>query len=244
MKGGSHLRYKHRRLNAVLETAPMSGRMRIALDCMGGDFGASAVLAGAELSLKHLSNVEFLAFGDLATIEPLMTRRPKLHRLTQIVHSEVAIRMDQKPAEALRYGRSKSSMALAIDSIKKDQADFAISAGNSGALMALAKIKLRTIGDIARPALAAFWPSLKGETVVIDLGASIGADAEHLFNLAIMGGAMARTVLKIDRPTVGICLCDPLGASRCEDYRGEEAHCGDCSSSTSGHPFSRACQCG
>lgn len=184
----------------------MSGRMRIALDCMGGDLGASVVLAGAELSLRDLSNVEFLAFGDLATIEPLMTGRPKLHRLTRIVHSEVVIRMDQKPAEALRHGRSKSSMALAIDSIKKDQADFAISAGNTGALMALAKIKLRTVGDIARPALAAFWPSLKGETVVVDLGASIGTDAEHLFNLAIMGGAMARTVLKVDRPTVGM-LC-------------------------------------
>jgi glycerol-3-phosphate acyltransferase PlsX len=114
--------------------------------------------------------------------------------------------MDQKPVEALRIGRSKSSMALAIDAVKREEADFAISAGNTGALMALAKVKLRTIGNIARPALAGLWPSLKGETVVLDLGASIGADAEHLFNLAIMGGAMARASLGIDRPTVGL-LC-------------------------------------
>ncbi|MEH2554096.1 glycerol-3-phosphate acyltransferase PlsX [Bradyrhizobium algeriense] len=182
----------------------MPEKIRIALDCMGGDFGAPVALAGAELSLKRLSNVEFLAFGDLATVEPLITTRPQLHRLTRIVHSEVVIRMDQKPAEALRHGRSKSSMALAIDAIKRKEADFAISAGNTGALMALAKIKLRTTDGIARPALAALWPSLKGETVVLDLGASIGADAEHLFNLAVMGGAMARTALKIDRPTVGM----------------------------------------
>ena len=109
--------------------------------------------------------------------------------------------MDQKPAEALRLGRSKSSMALAIDAVKTENADFAISAGNTGALMALAKIKLRTMGNIARPALAGLWPSLKGETIVLDLGASIGTSAEHLFNLAVMGGAMGRTLLEIDKPS-------------------------------------------
>ncbi len=98
----------------------MSEKIRIALDCMGGDLGASVVLAGAELSLTQLSNVEFLAFGDLATLGPLIVKRPTLHRRTQIVHSEIAIRMDQKPAEALRLGRSKSSMALAIDAIKTE----------------------------------------------------------------------------------------------------------------------------
>jgi glycerol-3-phosphate acyltransferase PlsX len=182
----------------------MSEKIRIALDCMGGDFGASVVLAGAELSLTQLSNVEFFAFGDLATLEPLIVKRPTLHRRTRIVHSEIAIRMDQKPAEALRLGRSKSSMALAIDAVKTENADFAISAGNTGALMALAKIKLRTMGNIARPALAGLWPSLKGETIVLDLGASIGTSAEHLFNLAVMGGAIGRTLLEIDKPTVGL----------------------------------------
>ena len=188
----------------------MPERLRIALDCMGGDFGASVVLAGAELSLKRVPNLEFCAFGDRTTLEPLIMRRPKLRRLTKVVHSEIEIRMDQKPAEALRIGRSKSSMALAIDAVRRHEAHFAVSAGNTGALMALAKIKLRTIGNIARPALAGLWPSSKGETVVLDLGASIGADAEHLFNLATMGGAMARALLGIDRPTVGL-LCSNLG---------------------------------
>jgi phosphate acyltransferase len=182
----------------------LAERVRVALDCMGGDFGASVVLAGAELSLKRAPNLEFTAFGDRAILDALVVRRSKLRQRTRIVHSEIEIRMDQKPAEALRVGRSRSSMALAIDAVKKGEADFAISAGNSGALLALAKIKLRTVGNIKRPALAGLWPSLKGETVVLDLGASIGADAEHLFNLAMMGGALARAALGIERPTVGL----------------------------------------
>jgi glycerol-3-phosphate acyltransferase PlsX len=112
--------------------------------------------------------------------------------------------MDDKPSQALRNGRWKSSMWLAIDAVKKGEADVAISAGNTGALMAMAKFNLKTMPGIDRPAIAALWPTLRGESIVLDLGASIGATAEHLVDLAVMGSAMARVLFDIDRPTVGL----------------------------------------
>jgi glycerol-3-phosphate acyltransferase PlsX len=112
--------------------------------------------------------------------------------------------MDDKPSQALRYGRWKSSMWRAIDAVKKGEADVAVSAGNTGALMAMAKFHLKTMSGIDRPAIAALWPTLRGESVVLDLGASIGADAKHLIDMALMGSAMARVLFSIDKPTVGL----------------------------------------
>jgi glycerol-3-phosphate acyltransferase PlsX len=112
--------------------------------------------------------------------------------------------MDDKPSQALRRGRWKSSMWLAIDAVKRGDADVAVSAGNTGALMAMAKFHLRTMAGIERPAIAALWPTVKGESVVLDVGASIGADAQHLVDLAVMGSAMARVLFDLDRPTVGL----------------------------------------
>src|SRR5689334_5466563 len=112
--------------------------------------------------------------------------------------------MDEKPSQALRNGRWKSSMWLTIDAVKKGEADAAVSAGNTGALMAMAKFNLRTMPGIERPAIAAIWPTLKGQCIVLDLGASIGADSEHLLDMAVMGSAMARVLFDIDRPTVGL----------------------------------------
>src|SRR5688500_14048676 len=112
--------------------------------------------------------------------------------------------MDAKPSQALRQGRWKSSMWLAIDAVKKGEADAAVSAGNTGALMAMSKFNLRTMPGIERPAIAALWPTLKGDSVVLDVGASIGADADHLVDLAVMGSAMARVLFDLERPTVGL----------------------------------------
>src|SRR5207253_5941695 len=134
---------------------------------------------------------EFLLFGDRAVVEPLLDVHPPLKAAARLVHTEVAVKMDAKPSQALRQGRWKSSMWLAIDAVKKGEADVAVSAGNTGALMAMAKIDLRTMAGINRPAIAALWPTLRGESVVLDLGASIGGDAEHLVELAAMGSAMA-----------------------------------------------------
>jgi phosphate acyltransferase len=124
--------------------------------------------------------------------------------LVRVVHTDVAIKMEDKPSQALRKGRWKSSMWLAIDAVKKGEADVAVSAGNTGALMAMAKFELKTMAEIERPAIAAIWPTLKGESIVLDLGASIGADAAHLVNLAAMGSAMAEVVFGIKQPSVGL----------------------------------------
>jgi phosphate acyltransferase len=182
----------------------MSDKVRIALDAMGGDHGPAVILAGADLALSRYPQTEFLLFGDSALIAPLLDARPALKSASKLIHTDVAVRMDDKPSQALRYGRWKSSMWLAIDAVKKGEADAAVSGGNTGALMAMSRFNLKMLPGIDRPAIAALWPTLRGESVVLDLGASIGAEAEHLVDLAVMGAAMARILLGIDRPTVGL----------------------------------------
>src|SRR6516225_4353632 len=182
----------------------MPDKVRIALDAMGGDHGAAVILPGADISLTRHPDVEYLLFGNRAAIDPVLEKLPRLKAKSKVVHTEVAIRMDDKPSQALRYGRWKSSMWLAIDAVKKGEADVAVSAGNTGALMAMARFNLKMIEGIERPAIAALWPTLKGESIVLDVGASIGADASHLIDLAIMGGAMARILFDLERPTVGL----------------------------------------
>ena len=182
----------------------MSQMVRIALDAMGGDHGPAVVVAGADLALARHPESEFLFFGNTALIAPLVAARPALQAASRLVHAEVAVRMEDKPSQALRYGRRKSSMWLAIDAVKKREADMAISAGNTGALMAMSKFELKTLAGIERPAIAALWPTLRGELIVLDVGASIGADAEHLVDLAVMGAATARILFGLERATVGL----------------------------------------
>ncbi|HZS63192.1 MAG TPA: phosphate acyltransferase PlsX [Xanthobacteraceae bacterium] len=182
----------------------MPHKVRIALDAMGGDHGPSVVIPGAEISLIRHPDSEMVLFGDAAAIEAALVDHPRLKAACRIVHTDVAVRMDDKPSQALRRGRWKSSMWLALDAVRKGEADVAVSAGNTGALMAMAKFNLRMIAGIDRPAIAALWPTLKGESIVLDVGASIGADAEHLVHLAAMGSAMARVLFDLERPTVGL----------------------------------------
>jgi len=182
----------------------MPRKVRIALDAMGGDHGASVVVPGAELSLSRHPDIEFVLFGDRAVVEPLIASRPRLKAASRFVHTDIAVKMDAKPSQALRQGRWKSSMWLAIDAVKKGEADVAVSAGNTGALMAMAKIGLKTMAGVERPAIACLWPTLKGESVVLDVGASIGADAPHLVAMAVMGAGMARALFNIARPRVGL----------------------------------------
>jgi glycerol-3-phosphate acyltransferase PlsX len=182
----------------------MKRDIRIALDVMGGDFGPSVVVKAAAIALERRPDVEFLLFGDEAVMAPLLADFPALRSKSQARHAAVAIKMSDKPSQALRAGRRTSSMWLAIEAVKKGEADCAVSAGNTGALMAMAKVCLHTMSQIERPAIAAMWPTLRGESIVLDVGATIGADAEHLIDLAIMGAAMARIVFDIDSPTVGL----------------------------------------
>jgi glycerol-3-phosphate acyltransferase PlsX len=182
----------------------MSRRLRIALDAMGGDHGPAVVVPGADMSAARHPEAEFILFGNEVAIDPLLTRHTRLAEKARVVHTDVAVRMDDKPSQALRKGRRRSSMWLAIEAVKHGQADVAVSAGNTGALMAMAKFCLKTMHGIERPAIAAIWPTLRGETIVLDVGASIGAEAHNLVDMAVMGAAMARVVFGIERPTVGL----------------------------------------
>jgi glycerol-3-phosphate acyltransferase PlsX len=180
------------------------GAVRIALDAMGGDHGPSVVLPGAELALQRHPDLRFVLVGRAAEIESQLAEHPRLAAASRVVPAEVVVRMDDKPSAALRQGRWKSSMWIAIEQVKKGDADVVVSAGNTGALMAMAKFCLRTMPGIDRPAIAALWPTVKGESIVLDVGATIGADARQLVDMAVMGAAMARVVLDIERPLVGL----------------------------------------
>jgi glycerol-3-phosphate acyltransferase PlsX len=182
----------------------MTRPVRIALDAMGGDHGPSVVVPGAETAVTRHPDIEFILYGDEAVLAPLVNARERLKLCAQIVHTDLAVRMDDKPSQALRAGRRRSSMWLAVDAVKQGKADVAVSAGNTGALMAMAKIHLKTLPGIERPAIAGVWPTLRGESLVLDLGASIGAEAHQLVDMAVMGAAMARVVFGLDRPTVGL----------------------------------------
>jgi glycerol-3-phosphate acyltransferase PlsX len=171
---------------------------------MGGDHGPSVVIPGAALALERHPDSQFVIHGQESLCVPLLDQNPKLKAVSSFQHADVAVRMDDKPSQALRQGRWKSSMWRAIESVKKGEADVAVSAGNTGALMAMAKFCLRTMAHVDRPAIAAMWPTMRGESIVLDVGATIGADARHLVDLAIMGSAMAQIVFDIERPTVGL----------------------------------------
>ena len=182
----------------------MPQKVRIALDAMGGDVGASVVIPGAAISLKRHPDSEFLLYGDSKLIDEQLANYPALKKASRVIHTDVAVSMHEKPSQALRRGRKTSSMWLAIDAVKKHEADVAVSAGNTGALMAMARFNLRTMPGIDRPALAGIWPTARGESVVLDLGATIGGDAHHLATLAVMGSAMASVLFNRERPTVGL----------------------------------------
>ena len=145
----------------------MVGTVTAALDVMGGDKGAEVVLPGAELVASRLPDIRFKLYGIAAEVEPLLAKCPALRAASTFEHCDVAIQMQDKPSQALRRGRNKSSMWRAIEAVKVGEADVAISAGNTGALMAMAKFCLRGATEIERPAIAAVWPTLRGESVVL-----------------------------------------------------------------------------
>ena len=178
--------------------------VRVAMDAMGGDHGPEVMLAGAALAAARGTAVSFQFYGNAAQLEAILARHPALRAAASVHHTDVAVKMDDKPSQALRTGRRGSSMWKAIEAVKSGAADVALSAGNTGALMAMSKICLKTMPGIERPAIAAIWPTLRGRSIVLDVGATIGADAQHLVDLAIMGAAMASIVLRCDRPTVGL----------------------------------------
>ena len=187
-----------------MKTAGMSQSITISLDVMGGDNGPVVVLEGADIALIRHPDIRYELYGDKAIIEPMLEDYPRVKQASNLHHCDITVQMDERPSQALRRGRGKSSMWRAIEATKQGSADVCVSAGNTGALMAMSKFCLRTMADIERPAIAAIWPTLRGESVVLDVGATIGADAQQLFDFAMMGGAMARALFGIERPTIGL----------------------------------------
>lgn len=181
----------------------MSLARTIALDAMGGDHGPSVVLGGAALSAVRQPGLAFILFGDETRLREELLSRPRLGERARIVHTSAVIGMHDKPSQALRRGKG-SSMWLAIEAVEKGEAAVAVSAGNTGALMAMAKLILRPMPGIERPAIAALWPTIKSECIVLDVGANVGADARQLADFALMGAAMARALFHVERPSVGL----------------------------------------
>jgi len=169
---------------------------------MGGDSAPEVVLDGLELAAERHPEARFLLVGDEARITGLLARRPRVAAACSVRHAPDAISGDMKPTSAMRM--RGSSMRVAIDAVAAGEASGVVSAGNTGALMALAKIVLKMMPEIDRPALAAIGPSARGDVVLLDLGANVACDARNLVEFAVMGDAFARAVLGLTNPTVGL----------------------------------------
>jgi len=175
----------------------------ISLDAMGGDAGPGMVVGGSALARERHPNLRFLLFGDEAKITPLLSRYRALRGVVEVHHTDDVVKSTDRPSQALRQGR-RSSMRLAIDAVAEGEAGGIVSAGNTGALMAMSKIALKSMPGIDRPAICGFLPTLRGESVMLDLGANVDCDQDNLVQFAIMGAAFARTILGLPRPTVGL----------------------------------------
>ncbi|ONG57320.1 phosphate acyltransferase [Pseudoroseomonas deserti] len=169
---------------------------------MGGDHAPESVLDGLEIAAERHPQARFLLVGDEARLQPLLARRPRAAKACTIRHAPASIPGDMKPTAALRVRHS--SMRIAIDAVAGGEAAGVVSAGNTGALMALGKIVVKTLPEIDRPALAAIGPSARGDVVLLDLGANIVCDARNLLEFAVMGDAFARAVLGLTAPKIGL----------------------------------------
>jgi len=178
----------------------------ISVDAMGGDDAPGMVIKGLEYFLTHEGQgrrARFLLHGDQAKLAPFLAKAPRTRERSEVVHTEKTISMDDKPSQALRRGKD-SSMWNAVASVKAKRAEIAVSAGNTGALMAMSKLQLRMKQGVQRPALAASWPRLDGVSVVLDVGANIDVDPAQLTEFAIMGEAYYKAIYKKDKPSIGL----------------------------------------
>jgi len=176
-------------------------KARIAIDAMGGDHAPEEIVAGALLAAQEFDDVQLTLVGDEALVRPLL--RGKGAERIAVVHAPEAVPMDQHASQALRSAE-RTSLGIAVNLVKLGEADAVVSAGNSGAFLAIALIRLRTIEGIARPAIATVWPAMNGPTVLLDSGANVDCRPEWLEQFGIMGSAYAKAVLNIERPRVAI----------------------------------------
>ncbi|HEX5181820.1 MAG TPA: phosphate acyltransferase PlsX [Allosphingosinicella sp.] len=180
----------------------MGSGPRIAIDAMGGDVGPALMIAGAALAYQRRDDLSFLLFGDEKAIRAELSAHDVLSGVCEIVHSDDVIAAEDRPSQAIRRART-TSMGQAIAAVKEGAAHAMVSGGNTGALMAMSKLALRTMPGIDRPALAALLPTLgENDLVMLDLGANTECDAQNLVQFAVMGAAYARVVLDLKRPRV------------------------------------------
>ncbi len=180
----------------------MTELFNLAIDAMGGDHAPDMVVEGIAIAAERHPSARFLLVGDEARLAPLVAKRKRAQASCTIRHAPESIPSEMKPTAALRV--RGSSMRIAIDAVAGGEASGVVSAGNTGALLALAKIVIKTLPGIDRPAMAAIGPSARGDVVMLDLGANVQCDARNLVEFAIMGDVFARTVLGLTSPTIGL----------------------------------------
>jgi glycerol-3-phosphate acyltransferase PlsX len=177
--------------------------LTVSVDAMGGDAGPGIVITAMTRVVQRHPGVHFLLAGDEAVLNNLLARHPRLKGRVKVRHAPDRVAMEDKPSHVLRRGR-ETSMWRAIEAVKNKEAEVAVSAGNTGALMAMSMFQLGVIEGISRPAIASIWPTLRGQTVVLDCGANVSATAEQLVDFAVMGEAFAHAILGLDKPSVGL----------------------------------------
>ncbi len=181
----------------------MSAAFTLSLDAMGGDYAPDIVIKGAAIARIRYPNIRFLLHGDETRLQPLLRADKSLADKCTIQHTDQVVTGDAKPSQALRSGR-QSSMWKAIEAVKNGEAAGVVSAGNTGALMAMAKVIMRPLPGIDRPAICSLFPTKLGETAMLDLGANAQCDARNLVEFAVMGECFARAMLGLERPSVGL----------------------------------------
>ena len=181
----------------------MSSSIKIAIDVMGSDKGPDSIISGAALSKERHPDSEYVFFGDYDIISKIVEKQPILKGSYEIVGTESVVLPEDKPSLVLRKGK-KTSMGMSLDWLKNKKVNAVVSAGNTGALMALSKFTLRTLSGINRPAIATTIPHMSGEFVMLDLGANVDSNSESLVQFAIMGSEFAKIILGKEKPTIGI----------------------------------------
>ncbi len=175
---------------------------RIAVDAMGGDEGVRVMVEGAAEARRRHDQFQFLLVGDETRIKAALEEHPNMRGASEILHCDDVVGGDELPTRALRRAKT-TSMGLAVNAVKQGDAGAAVSAGNTGALMAMSKLALRTMPGIDRPALAALMPTLgDNDVIMLDLGANTEADARNLVQFAIMGAAYSKILTQRDMPRV------------------------------------------
>jgi glycerol-3-phosphate acyltransferase PlsX len=201
----------------------LADHLVISIDAMGGDHGVATVAPGVALARDLLpEGVRFLLHGDADSIGAALAAAPRAAEVSEIRPATGVIAMDAKPAHAMRRGKG-TSMWNAVESVRNAEAAAAVSAGNTGALMAISRLQLRMAGGLDRPALVANWPTMRGVTAVLDVGANVICDAERLVEFAVMGSAYHRAVRHSQRPTVGLLNVGTEHDKGHEEVKGADA---------------------